>query len=297
MISDKNIKYELTEFLKNAKLSTYEIKTFLSLLFSNTLTAREICEQTKVPNGRIYEVLEELKVKGMIEVQDSRPKKYRALAFNTAFRNLITFKDKERKRETSFLSNQAKKIETSLYNSDVFIKKETTKQFWSIAFGVNSIFSLYVKHSCELKDELLFTGFLNNATLKVIPHAKVLYDVIHKAVKKGVRVKYLWSFDYDNRPLTEEEKSNCGELYKKINNICEKLYDISPNMKRYESKYIYKSFPTYYDIFDQKRVLIKLQNPLRPSQIYACINVLDTELAEALRKKFLNTWEYEAIST
>lgn len=296
-MSENIIKHELTDFLKNANLSTYEIKTFLCLLFSNTLTAKEICKRTKVPNGRIYEVLEELREKSLIEVQDSRPKNYRSVPFNTAFKNLISFKENERRRETSFLSNQAKKIETLLYKSNAYIKKEPTKQFWSIAFGVDSIFSLYVKHSNELREELLFTGFLNDNTLKVINHAKVLYDVIHQAVDNGVRVKYLWSFDHDNRPLSDEEKDNCQDLYKRIVKKCEQLYDISPKMKGFESKYIYKRFPTYYDIFDRKRVIIKLQNPLRSSQIYACMNVLDSELAEELRKKFLNTWEFDAISS
>lgn len=294
-MSNINIRQELTDFLKNAKLSTYEVKTFIALLFSNSLTAREICKKTKVPNGRIYEILEELKVKGMIEVQDSRPKKYRSLPFNTAFTNLIKYKDKERLRETSYLSNQAKKIETFLYESNSLIKKEPTRQFWSIAFGVNSIFSLYSKHAHEVKDEFLFTGFINDKTIKVLKYAKFLYDNIPAIVDKGANVKFLWSFDYDHRPLTLEEKNKCRKLYKIVINKIRELYDVSPEMNGYESKYIYKNFPTYYDIFDRNRVLIKLQNPLRPSQIYACINVLDMELADALRKRFLNTWEFEAI--
>jgi len=295
-MTKKKITGILTDFLKNAKLSTYETKSFMMLLFSDPLTAREICERTRVPNGRIYEVLEELKLKGMIEVQDSRPKKYRSLPFNTAFRNLIAFKEKERQRETSFLSNQAKKIETMLFESNNFIKKDTTKLFWSVAFGLNSIFSLYTKHSHEVEDEFLFTGFINNNTLKILKYAKFLYETIPEIVDKGAKVRFLWSFDYDHRPLTYEEKSKCELLYKEVINKIQELYDVSPKMKGYESKYIYKSFPTYYDIFDKKRVLIKLQNPLRPSQIYACINVLDAELADALRKRFLNTWEFEAIS-
>ncbi len=294
-MSNINTRRELTDFLKNAKLSTYEIKSFMTLLFSNTMTARDLCEKAKVPNGRIYEILEDLRVKGMIEVQDSRPKKYRSLPFNTAFRNLIEYKDKERQRETSYLSNQAKKIEILLYESNSLIKKEPTKQFWSIALGVNSIFSLYSKHAHEVKDEFLFTGFINDNTIKVLKYAKFLYDNIPTIVDKGANVKFLWSFDYDHRPLTLEEKNKCGKLYEKVIYKTKELYDVSPDMKGYESKYIYKNFPTYYDIFDRNRVLIKLQNPLRPSQIYACINVLDMELADALRKRFMNTWEFEAI--
>ena len=290
-----NVKEDIDNFLKNAKLSSYEINAFITLLYSKEMTAKEISERARVPTGRIYEILEGLHEMGMIEIHDSRPKVYRSLPFNTAFENLISFKENERKKEAAFLTNQAKTLELKLYNSDLYIKKEPSKVFWSTAFGVNSIFSLYVRHSNELKNELLITGFLNENTLKIIRFAKVLYEVIYKAVQRGVRVKYLWSFDYDERTLSKEEKVRCENLYSGLIENLEKYFSISTKMKEFEMKYIYKRFPTYYDIFDSQRVIIKLQNPLQISRIFACMNVLDTTLAEALREMFLNTWLLEAI--
>ena len=82
-----NLKDELREFLKNSNLSNYEISVYLVLIQSNELTARQISERSKVPTGRIYEVLEVLNDLGMIEIQDSRPKKFRAITFNQAFQN------------------------------------------------------------------------------------------------------------------------------------------------------------------------------------------------------------------
>ncbi|MFX0043765.1 MAG: TrmB family transcriptional regulator, partial [Candidatus Hodarchaeota archaeon] len=87
----EEILVEIREFLKNAYLTTYEVNTYLILLRSDDLTARELSEASEVPIGRIYEILEELKNKGMISVQDSRPKKYRSIPFNVAFKNLISF--------------------------------------------------------------------------------------------------------------------------------------------------------------------------------------------------------------
>jgi len=290
-----NVKEEIYIFLKNAKLSSYEINTFITLLYSKELTAKEISERARVPTGRIYEILEGLHDIGMIEIHDSRPKVYRSLPFNTAFENLISYKENERKKESAFLTNQAQALESKLYNSDLYIKKEPSKVFWSTAFGVNSIFSLYVRHANELKKELLITGFLNENTLKIIRFAKDYYEVIYKAVQRGVKVKYLWSFDHDERALSTDEKSRCETLYNELIETLEKYFNISLKMKGFEMKYIYKRFPTYYDIFDNQRVLIKLQNPLQISRIFACMNVLDTTLAEALREKFLNTWLLEAI--
>ena len=81
---------ELKEFLRNANLSTYEIRAYTSLLPSNNLTARELSKKSGVPSGRIYEILEELREKGLIEVSESRPKIFRAISPNLGFNNLIS---------------------------------------------------------------------------------------------------------------------------------------------------------------------------------------------------------------
>lgn len=62
-----------------------------------------------------------------------------------------------------------------------------------------------------------------------------------------------------------------------------------------EMKLIHKKIPTYYDIFDKKRIMIKLQNPLNPFRIFASLNILDPNLAKELKKKFLSIWLFESI--
>lgn len=284
---------DLKVFLKNARLSTYEINAFIVLSSSNDLTAKEICVKAGIPTGRIYEVLEELREKGMVEIQDSRPKRYRALLFNAACNNLITNKINESKRETNFLINQAKNLEFRIEKSHIF-RSDTSKVFFSTAFGYESIFSLYQKHSNEIKEELLMTGFIDDNTLKIVRHAGVFYNMIYDLVERGVRIKYLWSFDYDNRPLSDDEKIKCHNLFNGLKKKLRELFNLPLDTKNFQMKCIYKKFPTYYDIFDQKRVILKLQDPLNPPRIYACINFLDVSLAEELRNKYYETWALEA---
>ncbi len=284
---------DLRAFLKNARLSTYEINALIVLLRSNDLAAKEICVKANIPTGRIYEILEELREKGMIEIQDSRPKRYRALIFNAACNNLITHKIDESKRETNYLINQAKNLEFRIEQANIF-KTDTSKIFFSTAFGYESIFSLYQKHSNEIKEELLMTGFIDDNTLKIVRHAGVLYNMIYKVVERGIRVKYLWSFDYDNRPLSEDQKLQCQNLFNGLKKKLRDLFNLPSDTKGFQMKCIYKKFPSYYDVFDKKRVILKLQDPLTPSRIYACINILDMSLAEELRKRFYQSWELDA---
>ncbi len=243
---------EIQEFLRSAELSNYEINAYLALLRSGSLTARELSIKSGVPTGRIYEILDELKNRKMIIVQDSRPKEFRTITFNLGFENLISHLKDESNNRISFLVNQAKNLENSIYKSDLFIKKDTSKVFWSTAFDLRSMMGLYNRRASESQKEILMTGFINKNTFKVIPYAQELYGSLMNAYKRGVSVKYLWSFEHD--ALTDEERATNGEFSKRLLNDIEKLYDIPSNLKGLEMRFIHKRLPTYYDIFDKGQV-------------------------------------------
>lgn len=286
---------EIREFLKNSYLTTYEINTYLSLLRSDDLTARELSESSEVPIGRIYEILEELKSKGMILLQDSRPKKYRSIPFNVAFKNLIAYLESKNKNKISYLYNQAQTLETKIYESDLLIKKEQSKTFLATSFEAKSILLLYSKTLQEIQEELLITGFINENTLKVLPYGELIYKGIYNALQRGVRIKYLWSFEYDKRPLTEDIIINAKELYSNLLTSLKDLFNLTPEIRGFEMRYIYTRIPSYYDIFDRKRILFKLQDPSKSYEIFSCLNILYPLLAEELRKTFLRVWELEAM--
>ena len=283
---------DLIEFLQAASLSTYEINAFLALVQSsqiNWLTAREISTKSHVPSGRIYEVLDDLRSKGMIEVIESRPKKYQSLTLNKALDNLMTHQTNENKKKTSFLYQQAKIIETKLYDTNAFIKKEPSRIFYSSVFGTQPIFSLYKKYFNELQSELLLIGFINENTGKIYSDDdNFFFKGIRKVLKRGVCVKALFTFGFDDRPLSDDQENTNKTLFNKIN---EKFFKLN----HFEMKFIHKKIPTHYDIFDKRRIIFKLQNPIKPWQIFACMDVVDPTLAEELREKFNNLWTFEAI--
>ena len=210
---------DLKKFLNDANLSTYEINAFTSLLLqskSNPPTAKEISEKSNVPSGRIYEVLEVLNEKGLIEIIESRPKKYRTLSINKALDNLITYHSNQNKRKIDYLYDRAKVLESELYSNGFFIKKEPSKIFWSIAYGTQSILSLYVKYINEAKKEIIFNEFINKSTLKILPYGKLIYEPLKKAVDRGVNVRDLWCFEYDERPLTTEQKEENVKIFEQV---------------------------------------------------------------------------------
>ncbi len=293
-MSKNQIFEELKKFLKSVKLSNYEIKVYMTLLASNELTAREISKKSRVPTGRIYDILAQLKEKEIIEIQESHPKIYKSLSPELAFDNLISRLNNEKQREIASLLDLAKLLESKIHESELLVK-ENSRIFWSTAFGTPSVLNLYIKKFKELQDELLMTGFLNENTLKILPYAKNFYNGIFNALNRGVQIKYLWSFEFDERPLSDEEKNRNILLFNKLISKLRELFNLSTIPNEFELKFIHKRIPTYYDIFDKKLVLVKLQNPLEPQRIFVGMNVLDPDLANALREKFLAMWMFEAI--
>ncbi|MDD1779079.1 MAG: hypothetical protein LUQ65_13010 [Candidatus Helarchaeota archaeon] len=293
-MSQNQLITDLEEFLRSLGLSNYEIRGYLALLKTEYLTAKELGRKAKIPIGRIYDVLEKLNEIGMIEIQESHPKVYKAVSPNLTFQNLIKHvKDDSRRRVESYMS-QAQLLEAKIARSNLWFKEESPGTFWSTAFGTAAVMNLYTKKLDELQEELLMTGFLNRATVKIVPYGKDLFLGLLHAVERGVKLKMLWSFEFDPRPLSDALKQELYALYRDFKQKLNELYELSTELAGLETKVLFRKFPTYYDVFDRKRVIIKLQNPAKPAQIFAGLNVLDLNLAKELRAKFLDIWTFEA---
>ena len=70
-ISDKSRKA-----MESLGLTGYEIKVYLSLLGSGSMTASDVSKKSGVPYSKIYEVLNTLEDKGWLESDSSRPQKF-----------------------------------------------------------------------------------------------------------------------------------------------------------------------------------------------------------------------------
>lgn len=94
-ISDKSRKA-----LEKIGLTSYEIRTFSSLLKTGELTASDLSQKSGVPYSKIYEVLGILEEKGWIGSDDSRPTKYFAKSPATGIETT------KQKMESEFKENQ-----------------------------------------------------------------------------------------------------------------------------------------------------------------------------------------------
>lgn len=82
-------KDEILRTLVSCGLSEYESKVYSSLIFLGTSKAGTISRASKVPQSKIYEVLDQLMNKQLVEVFDGRPKEFRAPDPENALKNLL----------------------------------------------------------------------------------------------------------------------------------------------------------------------------------------------------------------
>ncbi|WP_192498322.1 TrmB family transcriptional regulator [Halorussus halophilus] len=85
-MTDNTHKEHAITSLQELGLSGYEAKCFVGLTRLSSGTAKEISEITDVPRSRVYDSVEKLQRRGLADVQNSTPRKYRSVPVETAVR-------------------------------------------------------------------------------------------------------------------------------------------------------------------------------------------------------------------
>jgi sugar-specific transcriptional regulator TrmB len=249
-------------------LSNYESRAYLTLLSTGIRTAKEIANESKIPFGRVYDVLSSLEDKGLAERQESRPKKFVAKEPKIALNNLLKMK----RAELQTLTTKAAVIEEKL--SKLQTTKPEDSLFWSVALGEKAI-SRYIEKISEAEKEL--QTILNVRVAARIPRKEIIENLIATIkllTESGVSVQILLS---GITPGSLEEKYLASIAHFFV------LLD------RAEVKRIHLT-PTAFDIIDGEKILLKVMNPVKPDEFFAWIFVWQKKFAMELKPKFHELW-------
>ncbi|RDI71130.1 TrmB family transcriptional regulator [Halopelagius longus] len=85
---------DAVEALGNLGLTEYEARCFIALNRVERATAKEISELSDVPRSRVYDTVDKLHKRGLVDIQQSDPRQYRAVSKEQAFEKLRTSFDK-----------------------------------------------------------------------------------------------------------------------------------------------------------------------------------------------------------
>ncbi|WP_439027854.1 TrmB family transcriptional regulator [Haloarchaeobius sp. DT45] len=85
-MSHTNPVEEATTLLKDLGLKQYEAKCYVALAQLPTGTAKKVSDVSGVPRTRVYEAVRRLESKGLVAVQKSSPRRFRAVPISDAVR-------------------------------------------------------------------------------------------------------------------------------------------------------------------------------------------------------------------
>ena len=174
--------------LEKIGLTSYEIKTFSSLLKTGELTASDLSQKSGVPYSKIYEVLGTLEEKSWIGSDDSRPTKYFAKSPSTG---LDTTKQK---LENDFLYNQSIILNelVPLYEKSGVSEKP---EIWVLSGAINITTKiLEMVDTCRNEVMIAIPEAGEELVKQALPKLRSLHD-------KGVKITILTSDKIDKESV------------------------------------------------------------------------------------------------
>ena len=85
---DNDKQEQAAGLLQQLGLKEYEAKCFVALTRKETATAKEISEIADVPRTRVYDAIRVLEAQGLVEIQHTNPRQYRAVPLEEAAQTL-----------------------------------------------------------------------------------------------------------------------------------------------------------------------------------------------------------------
>lgn len=80
---------EAVELLKGVGLKEYEARCFVALTRLSEGTAKKVSNVSEVPRTRVYDAVRVLETEGLVEVQHTNPRIFRAISVDEAVRTLL----------------------------------------------------------------------------------------------------------------------------------------------------------------------------------------------------------------
>lgn len=262
---------EIQERLKMLGLNAYETKAYIALLSLGAAEANAISVRTRIPRGRIYDVLNSLLKNNLVESQESRPKKFRAVTPKIALKNLVEQRKKELERKSKQLNRLVSEIESTMTE---MMTNADSNVFWIVTHGNKENVNLLITSLSEAKNEILtYTELEENNFL----FNEKVYDEIIRALRRNVNMMVLLPERDMNSFFSQFDKDFISKIIPFIgkNLLIRAVEDVH----------------TPFDVVDGEKVNILIKNPSIPKQFLAAVAFLDKDLGNTLKEEFHTLWK------
>ncbi len=260
---------DLTPLFRRLGLTNYESRLWQALLEKGEADAQELIRATGVPFGRIYDVLNSLVKKGIIEVQDTRPKRFRPRRIRGVVDRLLNTKKTELDEEYRGLEEAVEAFKRRFERLDKAVSRDEV--FVTVALGEQDTASLVKEQVESAESEILIAVGQVESPSRFSNMADEAFRQLIETVARGVSVRVILS-----APLTP--------ILKTFDSIMQKAW-------RQLQIRVYRGSLTHFKVIDRRYVVLEIIDPLEPEHRIATVQLLSKKLAEHMTRVFEQCWE------
>ncbi|WP_406656012.1 helix-turn-helix domain-containing protein [Methanolobus sp. ZRKC2] len=256
-------------------LNKYEVDSYIHILKHGICEASNVHKETDIPYGKIYETLNSLVTKGLLEVQNSRPKKYMAkkpsIALNGFYAEKKRQLDEELENTRKLIVNIGEEIDK------IRVQEPAGKTFWKTAMGaeipemIRANFE-EVEHEKSILLHLPKKQILDSKSDRV-NECDISLPSMLQALERGVRLRII--------SIKEEGMIEAAE------GLLQMMGDPAENV---EIRYQDEPFTTCFAVIDNDRVVISIIDPVEQKNLLSMTKIWDQRLAARLQGEFEQMW-------
>ena len=158
------------EQLEQFGLSAYAARTFVALAGLGIGTARDVSQVSEVPRTRVYDAIDELRGRGLVDVKQSSPKQFWAISAESASR---TFEHELRHRTDI--------LRTALSELEPVERQETQRGVWTVD-GQPAVTERVLQFFGNAEEEIVYMTVEELLTDDLI-------DALSDAAERGVSIE------------------------------------------------------------------------------------------------------------
>lgn len=134
------------EQLKAFRLSTYAARTFVALSSLGSATAKEVSQVSDVPRTRVYDAVEELHDRGLVDIQQSSPQQFMPISVETT-----------RRKFEQEVTHQLSVLTTALSRLEPAERQVEQRGIWTVS-GQTAIVDRLVEFFKEADEEIIYVA-------------------------------------------------------------------------------------------------------------------------------------------
>jgi sugar-specific transcriptional regulator TrmB len=275
---------------KEIGLTSYEARSYLSLLERDTLTVAEVSKIAEIPRANAYEALEKLMAKGMCIAKPGETKRYTASDPASVEDKFLTQLDTATEVEIQNLKSQLRTKEKQILEKAETIKrnigqmmKELRPQFEESRLETNPM--EYIE---TIKDPYQ----MHKTFMRLLAGMKRELLICMKPPYSGPKERLEEQIEQETEPLQRGMRiRGIYEIPKDTEEIEWWFKSMDTAAKHGEECRVIKELPMKMAIFDEEIVMLTLEDPVSERTSLTTQIVQHRTLAKGLKILFETLWE------